>query len=71
MTRMGTDNPGAPQYDYAYDYSELLADRSAATRTLAVIQLLSDCSLIHGVFHTATLQAAWKRTAAQIVPVRA
>jgi glycosyltransferase involved in cell wall biosynthesis len=46
------------RYDYAY--ARRLADRAPSARTLALIRYLDDCSLIHGVFRTDVLRAAWE-----------
>jgi glycosyltransferase involved in cell wall biosynthesis len=42
-----------------YAYSRSLEDDSHTTRLLALIRYLSDCSLIHGLFRTNALRAAW------------
>jgi len=54
------DANGDPQHTYECDFGDLLADPSPATRTLALIRLLSDCAMIHGVFRTGALQAAFR-----------
>ncbi|MGA8148086.1 MAG: glycosyltransferase family 2 protein [Gallionellaceae bacterium] len=56
------DLNGKPIGDYDYFYHEMLADRSPTTRVLGLIRHLSDCSLIHGIFRTEALRAAWHAT---------
>lgn len=53
------DVNGKPVKDYDYYYSAMLADKLPAPRVLGLIQHLSDCSLIHGIFRTETLRTVW------------
>lgn len=53
------DVDGKPAGVYNYYYHAALADKSPATRILGLIRHLSDCSLIHGLFRTEALRAAW------------
>jgi len=79
LVRLLESNPdavlayGAPQYvdgdgksigHYEYSFAPLLADRSPAVRTLALIRYLFDCSLVYGVFRTDALRAALKANGA-------
>lgn len=53
------DTNGNPSGDYEYYYHATLANKSSTTRILGVIRHLHECSLIHGVFRTEALRAAW------------
>ena len=44
---------------YDYFYSSQIADESPSVRLLGLIRYLGDCSLIHGIFRTDDLRAAW------------
>lgn len=44
---------------YDYFYSPMLADDAAAARITGLIEHLTICSLIHGVFRTEALRNAW------------
>lgn len=53
---------GETIHDYDYFFNSKLSDRLAKTRVLSLIRHLSYCSLIHGIFRTDALQAAWEDT---------
>jgi glycosyltransferase involved in cell wall biosynthesis len=53
------DRLGKEVSRYEYTFSDHLAKNHASDRLLAIIKFLHDCSLIHGLFRTASLKAAW------------
>lgn len=53
------DVNGGAVSNYNYYYSAMLADNLPTKRILGLIRYLSDCSLIHGVFRSEALRAAW------------
>ncbi len=53
------DRVGNEVSRYQYTFSDHLAKSRASERLLAIIKYLHDCSLIHGLFRTSSLKAAW------------
>ena len=53
------DRIGNDVSKYLYAFSDHLARSHASERLLAIIKYLHDCSLIHGLFRTPSLKAAW------------
>jgi hypothetical protein len=53
------DRVGNEVCKYQYAFSDHLANSHASQRLLAIIKYLHDCSLIHGLFRTSSLKAAW------------
>lgn len=53
------DRIGKEVSRYQYTFSDHLAKSHASERLLAIIKYLYDCSLIHGLFRTPSLKAAW------------
>jgi len=53
------DTTGKTEHVYTYDFADLLESKDPSTRILGIIKKLSDCSLIHGLFRTSSLKAAW------------
>lgn len=54
------DGIGKEVSKYQYDFSGQLAHSQPSDRLLAIIKYLHDCSLIHGLFRTSNLKAAWE-----------
>lgn len=53
------DAMGNSLHRYSYDYANLLENSDSGIRLMAILQHLSDCSLVHGLFRTAHLKQAW------------
>ncbi len=60
------DVHGGPIDTYDYLYSQRLTDPSPSVRLLGLIRHLEDCSLVHGIFRTDALRAAWAARGAAI-----
>src|SRR5262249_17451597 len=53
------DIQGYQRHRYEYRFAELLSSPEALTRITALVSLLVDCGIVHGVFRREALEKAW------------